>query len=233
MSFVVWNKDAIVLAADRRTVHYQETKDHLGRVLQREGFRCEEEPHLFLCPNGAAVAVTGEPKFENESTPRLAARLARTLITPETSVFEMVSVLGQYFTESGKAPAIVLQIAGFGEENGVPVPYACKLDIRGRRLERQDTEMPGATINGEQEMFLRLYRPADVYLGSTKHHFAEPGLPLSLYSTQDMIDFARFSVEVTGKAQRFSIGNRTVGEEADVLLLQPGESRWMNRQEIH
>ena len=70
------------------------------------------------------------------------------------------------------------------------------------------------------------------YMESQRSEF-QMGLPIQSLPLQDAIEFTEYLGRVACGFDRFSIGQASVGGPLDVLVLLPGERRWIHRKELH
>ena len=227
----VYVNDGIIMAADRRTTFTFSDPSTGKEIIHLK----DSTDKLFMCPNGAGIAACGTGSVNEKPIAYYIREMIRTNITPNCSVKDMPRICIDYFNKlSPSGLNTILHIAGYDMEDGIAAPYACRVMLEDGTVKAMDTTMQGASWNGETAIMRRLMK--DVALKNPDGSYTDmpsSSVLFEYFTLQDAVDFARYAVETTANTMHFLRAVETVGNVADVLVITPDDTEWLQKEALH
>jgi hypothetical protein len=231
----VYSREGIVMAADSRlTLTYPRTvagqPPHTISVTTSDSAR-----KLFLTPDRIGISAFGVASVNGapiagviESL--IVEQLAGKALPPR----ETADALLQYFAGIGVKQDSSSHVAGYratGSALSQEVLFVRLSDGTVTQLNPADQQ--GANWGGEIDVFQRLLNDvALVSPGGAPTPLPSFGVPFQWFTLQDAIDFAGYAMRATIDTMRFQAREKTVGGPVDVLVITPGEAKWIARKEL-
>jgi len=243
MSFViaVYVPETIVMASDSRqsiTITGQ-TPD--GRKLPPvETIASDFTYKTFLLKKQrTGISVYGNALLGKVQMESHIKRLEEEKLNDADSVDKVADKLVSYFKEKFPEADTAFHITGFKKEKGVSIPhvYACHIGRNEKNrvnFKPSDNKvMYGCSWGGQSDVIATILKPYQI-LGLDNKPVTAPRFPIIYESmnVQDAIDFAIYAVRTTIDTMKFQPRAKNVGGSIDVLLLMPGEERWIHRKEL-
>ena len=238
MSLVVtvYAREGIVMAADSRlTLTYPRTvpgqPPHTVSVTTSDSAR-----KLFLTSDrigisAFGVASVGGAPIAGVIESFIVEQLAGKALPPK----ETAEALLQYFAGIGVKQDSSFHIAGYratGSALTQEVLFVRLSDGTVTQLNAPDQQ--GANWGGEIDVFQRLVN--DVALvgvgGAAPTPLPSFGVPFQWFTLQDAIDFAGYAMRATIDTMRFQAREKTVGGPVDILVITPGEAKWIAQKRL-
>lgn len=239
MSLVVtvYVREGIVMAADSRlTLNRQEKKNESAVVNLLAVGQSDSNYKLFLAPSGIGIAAYGAADIQGVPI----AGYVESLIAPrggesDDSVKSVAEKLLEHFAAYSPVPKTYFHVAGYTSLEGVPEQEVWVVDIGAHKLAKINPEgKQGASWGGEADIVSRLLQPVALVdtEGELQSKLPLHQIPWRFFTLQDAIDFAVFAIRSTIEAMRFQPRAKTVGGPIDVLVIKPGDARWIHRKEL-
>ena len=233
MSFLiaVYVNEGIVLASDRRTT-YTNTQEEGRKIIQRIGIHSTDSTDkTFLCPNSAGIATCGEASLLGKPITGYIQEMIRSKITPDCDVTDIPDIIIDYFSAFNDRPKTRFLIAGYSLKANEIKQKVYKLNLETNYVEEIDASNQGATWDGETLTLTRLIQPVAIMSPEGQYQ----NLPFeeilwNYFTLQDAVDFARYAVETTIRTMRFKNVVETVGGQVDILVITPGETKWLQKE---
>jgi hypothetical protein len=232
----VYSREGIVMAADSRlTLTYQRTitgqPPHTVSVTTSDSAR-----KLFLTPDRIGISAFGVASVAGAPIAGviesfIVEQLAGKALPPR----ETADALLQYFAGIGVKQDSSFHVAGYRASGSVLSQEVLFVRLAdGTVTQVNPADQQGANWGGEIDVFQRLVN--DVTLVTPGGAPATPlpsfGVPYQWFTLQDAIDFAGYAMRATIDTMRFQAREKTVGGPVDVLVITPGEAKWIARKEL-
>ena len=136
-------------------------------------------------------------------------------------------------------PNTSVYVAGYKKDRqGVPQQYVYFVNVNANSSNRSNSATSqNALWGGEIDILHRLINPIWKRSGSLGHYSYQslPNFPISwnVYTIQDAIDFAIYSIKATIDAMKFQPRPKTVGGPIDVLVIKPDKAWFIQRKSLH
>jgi len=229
--------EGIVMASDRRSTL---VKTEMAEGVQREligAHITNTTEKTFLCPNGMGISTCGAGTINREPITGFIQSFIREEVDKTTPVSQIPSKLIKYFSAFNPVPETHFIIAGYESVGGL-VKRAVKqkvfrIAVVENEIEEIDTNLQGATWDGEIMTLTRLLKPMAVPVNNNLYKDLPPQDVLwEFFTLQEAVDFARFAVETTINTMRFVNVVETVGGSVDILVITPTEAKWLQHEEL-
>lgn len=124
-------------------------------------------------------------------------------------------------------------VAGYEKAETEKKQLLYKVNVKTKCIEKIDTNLQGATWDGETFTLTRLIQ--NVALKNNDNKYVD--LPFEeilwgYFTLQDAVDFARYAVETTIKTMHFKNVVETVGGSVDILVITPDETKWLQKENL-
>jgi hypothetical protein len=238
MSLVVtvYTREGIVMAADSRlTLTYSRTvpgqPPHTVSVTSSDSAR-----KLFLTPNRTGISAFGAAGVKGAPIGGvIESFIVETLRNQDLPPKETAEALLAHFEGIGVSQASSFHVAGYRPVGTTLEQEAVLLDLAAGTVVSQNSPgKQGANWGGEIDIFQRLIN--DVALvgaaGVAPSPIASFGVPFEFFTLQDAIDFASFAIQATIDTMRFQAREKTVGGPVDILVITPGDARWIAQKQL-
>ncbi len=243
MSFVVtvYVPEGIVMASDSRQTATIEKRTTTGEKLTSiQTVASDFTYKLFLLRQDVGIVAYGDTLLGGVQMETHIRRLEEEKLKDNDPVDKVADKLMTYFATRFPKANAVFHVTGFKREEGVSTPHVYVCYISKDKKERVNFDPDtgrvkyGCSWGGETDTILLLLKPYQILGMDGKPAFA-PQFPIMWDSMnlQDAIDFAIYAVRTTIDTVRFQARPKSVGGGIDVLLLTPGEARWVQRKQLH
>ena len=222
----IFGNGAIVMAGDSRTLTHlapktTKQKDGTTVVEKVQGvYNADTTYKVFVCPNNCGIAWCGDAFDGKESMETILNSFIRKNVHADTSVVSVPKLLLEYMQTKHKSMDSSFEIAGFQHYNG---------DFK-QRVYSVNTQGSSAGID---EVTARISNGIKVHGYSSIITSLWDDVAWTYLTTQDKIDYCRYSYFVTTQTLRFKQKECNVGGPIDILLIQPDGARWIDRKEPH
>lgn len=235
MSFLiaVHVNEGIVLASDRRTT-YTNTQTSGDKVIQRIGVHTTNSTEkTFVCPNGAGISTCGDASLLRKPITGYIQEMIRTHIGKDCLVSAIPQIIIDYFNALPVVPDTHFIVAGYDETENGKQQLLYKINVKGKNIDKIDTNTQGASWDGETYTLIRLVK--NVALKTDEGKYTD--LPFEeilweYFTLQDAVDFARYAVETTIQTMHFKNVIETVGGAVDILVITPDETKWLQKESL-
>lgn len=235
MSFLieVHVNEGIVLAADRRTTYSSVCKT-ADTVINNIGVHVTNSTNkVFLCPNGAGISWCGDGAINHKPISGYIQEMIRVKIHETTNVEDIPKIINEFFGFVSPKPNLSFFVAGYTDLSAEKKQKICKVDVEDGKVTEIDTDMQGASWEGETLTLSRLLQPVALKDPVGRYHeIPDEKILWEYFTLQDAVDFARYAVETTIKTMRFKNVVETVGGNVDILIITPKKSYWLNKTEL-
>lgn len=256
----IYLNDAIVMASDSRTTLTTSTIGQNGSMIINSFPFSDSTNKTFVAPNGCGVSTCGDSSYQNKPIAGFIDKFFASSIKKSTSIFDLCTLLTDYFTNLDGDKCTIFHIAGYelnASNEYDEMVYRCVTGAN-KVITKMSTNSQGAMWDGETETLTRLIKPvivnpegievndfklfvnnkqsiqfdAIVLEKSKIIRLNEDSIQWQLMSVKDAIDFINFAFETTINHMRFQATNKTVGGPIDVLLIKPNEAKWIKKKKI-
>lgn len=236
MSFIiaVHVNEGIVLASDSRSTYslYKETNGQ--RILHNGIHRTDTTNKTFLCRDRFGLATCGVNTINGMPLAGYIEAFIRDKIIEKTKADEIPQLLIDYFHDFTPVPDTNFIVAGYQEESGNLVQKIFKVQVAGRKIEKINTNLQGATWDGEILTLVKVLKSVALKKQDGTYEDLQCNeIPFNLFNLQDAINFARFAVDITIQTMHFQNVIETVGGPVDILVLKPEKSFWVEKKELY
>ena len=221
-------QEGFVLAADSRV------SMHLGKKAENTvltGIRhySDNFQKVFELPNHGGISFCGEMATEQGGLHFLLGEFIRREISAATPLTNVPQLLLNYFQSLPTVPATIFHVCGYGGETGGGLFYR----VIPKRMLIEDLAERALIWDGEGDILARILSPVEIKASSEQGKaLPDYPVPLNLFTLQDAVDFADYAVKMTAETMKFQLRPKTVGGAVDILVLQPGESRWLRKKTL-
>lgn len=152
--------------------------------------------------------------------------------TTYTSTTSNPDGLLMYFSRFSPLPATIFVVAGYTQPN--LKQQILRVFIKENRIEHVDCSLPGASWDGETDVFSKIVNPVAVKTNDGSYvDLPSFGTGFNFFTLQDAINYAEYAVDVTIKTMFFQDRVKTVGGPIDILAIKPTGGFWIQRKELH
>lgn len=224
----------MVIAADSLSTACAQKWEN-GESVRECGMYTNNVDKIYLCPNGCAIAVSGDGLHNKRGMSEHMEIFIKNRIKKETDVRELTDELIHRFCGFGIAANLI--IAGYESVEHAKQRYLCELWIKdGEVAYKREIEQDsiGHLCIGVDDINRRLTEC--MYTKNIDDEYSMVkmyDMPWELYTMQDAVDFSRFIVETTVAMQKYQYRPVTVGGPIDILILSPEKSYWLSKKELH
>jgi len=148
--------------------------------------------------------------------------------------------LVSYFKQSFPDLDTGFHVSGYKKDGKISVPYVYRCHVAKDVIERLNTKPDGslaygASWSGQIDILASIINPVVVKdeEGVEKVVRAPAPIVWDAMTLQDAIDFSIYAIRTTIDTMRFQARPKNVGGPIDVLLITPGEFKWIYRKELH
>jgi 20S proteasome alpha/beta subunit len=227
----VYVPEGVVMAADSRlTIECQFTPP--GCPTKQLSLPSSDSTYeVFLTNNGIGITACGTASVSN--TP-VGAILDKMIVgelksSPVTPQGVADALLAHFFALPGP-PGVRFHVAGYHDTD----QQVFNVDVSRNAVNRVNNSGPGASWGGEADTLSRLLTRVAALdaQGAKQNEHPHFGVAFQHFTLQDAIDFAVYAIRTTSDTMRFQLRPQTVGGPIDVLVIRPGEARWLSRKEL-
>jgi 20S proteasome alpha/beta subunit len=233
MSLVVtvYVPEGLVMAADSRLTLEFEIPQVSGSPKHHSVPSSDSTYKVFLTPNCIGVSTFGAAAVGTTPVaPLVEAFAVKELEAAAKPPGEVANALLQYFRTLAGPPPVRFHVAGYkGTEQEV-----FDVDVAGNVAKQVNISGPGAAWGGEADALSRLLSRVGTVdqTGKLANELPSFGVAFQHFTLQDAIDFAVYAIRTTADTMRFQMRPQTVGGPIDILIIRPGEARWLRRKEL-
>jgi len=243
MSFViaVYVPEGIVMASDSRQSVTVEGKTREGKTFKVETVNSDainktlllDKHHVGICnfgqdlPGGIPISSRIKRFIEEE-------------LTPKDNIESIPKRLVGHFRKSFPDIDAGFHIAGYMKEGKVSVPHIYSCHVSRNLVERKNLKPDGnisygAAWSGQTDILTSILIPVSVKDAEGNDKVIRSPAPIiwDAMALQDAIDFSIYAIRTTIDTMRFQARPKNVGGPIDVLVLTPGESKWIQSKELH
>ncbi|MDO5649735.1 MAG: hypothetical protein Q4G11_03940 [Gallicola sp.] len=234
-SIIVHVEEGMVLAGDRRALldkNIYNTRGEISRI-ERGVFINDSIQKVFTCPNDAGIIIDGSLYSGNKSLSLSMANFIESKIYENTAINEMPQLLLDYFNRFIEPVNMDIYIAGYDKKAKEPKQKIYFISLSKLSYREIALEGPGAIWQGDRvamdRMFDRVWsKKEEEYI-----EFNDNPVLWEYFSLQDAIDFSEYALELTDRMMHFWSLPKTVGGGADVLIITPKGSQWVEEKKVH
>ena len=225
----VYVEEGIVLASDSRTSYNLDTENtkfvgvHSTNTTNK----------TFLCPNNVGISACGDASVHGKPIAGFIESFIREKISENTDIDAIPELIKNYFNQQDSGLNATFIIAGYKKESEKYIQKIYSVATQNEGIQTLDTSSQGVAWNGEKDVLDKLLNP--VYKKDENNNFtmlAIPRFEYNLYTLQDAIDFAKYGIKTTIDTMRFQTIPETVGEPIDILVIKPGQAKWLLKKEL-
>lgn len=235
MSFIisVYTNEGIIMASDSRTTYTSTTSNPDGSIERLVGVQTTDTTYkTFLCQGKIGISTCGTADINGVPI----TGYIEDYITKETDAESTVETVAQgllmYFSRFSPLPATIFVVAGYTQPN--LKQQILRVFIKENRIEHVDCSLPGASWNGEKDVFSKIVNSVAVKTNDGSYvDLPSFGTGFNFFTLQDAINYAEYAVDVTIKTMFFQDRVKTVGGPIDILAIKPTGGFWIQRKELH
>ena len=225
--------EGIIMAADSRQslTIYEEIRTVSTDTITK----------IFLLESQqVGISTCGQSFFHNMPIANHIKLFIEKELTSNDDVVTIPKKLLEYFRKSFGNIDVRFCVAGYKKENKVSVPHVYSFNIKENIIERvnvnfDNTISYGITWGGELDILESIIKSVIIEDEKGNKKIIREVAPIIWESMtlQDAIDFSIYAIRTTIDTMRFQARPKTVGGPIDVLLLTPGEVKWIQSKELH
>ena len=210
MSFIisVYTNEGIIMASDSRTTYTSTTSNPDGSIERLVGVQTTDTTYkTFLCQGKIGISTCGTADINGVPI----TGYIEDYITKETDAESTVETVAQgllmYFSRFSPLPATIFVVAGYTQPN--LKQQILRVFIKENRIEHVDCSLPGASWNGETDVFSKIVNSVAVKTNDGSYvDLPSFGTGFNFFTLQDAINYAEYAVDVTIKTMFFHDGKR-------------------------
>lgn len=236
MSFCITThvREGIIMAADSR-ITYNQSVNRDGVKIQKFGVSFSDSTNkLFITPNNGGISSCGDASIKGVPISGFIDSFIAEKLDSTNTIKETAEHLLEYFKNIEPNLNAIFHVAGYQKENDIDVQCIYRVQIRiNQCIRKNNNNEQGATWDGETETFSRLVKTVGVKNPDGSYiDLQAPEIQFGQFTLQDAVDFSLYAVRTTIDSIRFQLKNKTVGGPIDVLVIRPGETRWLQKKEL-
>jgi hypothetical protein len=191
---------------------------------------------LFLTPDRIGISAFGVASVNGAPIAGviesfIVEHLAGKSLPPK----ETADALLQHFSGIGVQQDSSFHVAGYRATGGALSQEVLFVRLSdGSVTQLNPPDQQNANWGGEIDVFQRLLNNVALLDpgGGPPTPLPFFGVPFQWFTLQDAIDFAGYAMRATIDTMRFQAREKTVGGPVDVLVITPGEAKWIARKEL-
>lgn len=235
MSFIiaVYTNEGIIMASDSRTTYTTTVPLSTGVVEKRIGVQITDTTYkTFLCQDRIGISTCGAGDVNGVPITGYIEDFIKQDTNKDSTVESVAKGLLSYFTRFEPLPATNFLVAGYNVEG--TQRELMRVYINSKEIIPENCLSPGASWDGETDIFKRIVKPVAINNGDGKY-FDLPAYStgFNFFTLQDAINYAEYAVDVTIKTMFFQDRVKTVGGPIDILAIKPTGGFWIQRKDLH
>ncbi len=248
----IYTSEGVVMASDSRTTF---TKDS-----NITGHFTDNAYKTFLCPNKCGISHCGASSIGDKMLAGLIDNFIMNSVSELTTISDTAHKLKDYVESLDSKKKCTFHVAGYEEtyygyklfkyhvttgpngkveENtneGSGAFWDGEIDVLSKIINasfacNNSIEVNNITITSEQGT--KKYDEAYLLPKNSTRVFEKKQILWNFMTLQEAVDFARFAINTTIEAMRFTNVNKSVGGPIEILVLKPGEAKWISHKELH
>lgn len=235
MSFIisVYTNEGIIMASDSRTTYTSTVKNPDGTVERLIGVQTTDTTYkTFLCQERIGISTCGTADINGVPITGYIEDYIMKETNAESTVETVAQGLLQYFSKFSPLPATIFVVAGYTQPE--LKQQILRVFISESKIDPVDCSLPGASWNGETDVFIKVVNPVAVKMKDGSYvDLPSFGTGFNFFTLQDAINYAEYAVDVTIKTMFFQDRAKTVGGPIDILAIKPTGGFWIQRKELH
>lgn len=235
MSFIisVYTNEGIIMASDSRTTYTTTNVLPTGIIDRQIGVQITDTTYkTFLCQGRIGISTCGSGDVNGVPITGYIEDFIKQNTDEKSTVESTANGLLDYFSCFDPLPATNFIIAGYNLEG--TRRELRRVYISSKEIVEEDCSRPGASWDGESDVFKRIVKPVAINNGDGQY-FDLPAYStgFNFFTLQDAINYAEYAVDVTIKTMFFQNRAKTVGGPIDILAIKPTGGFWIQRKELH
>lgn len=250
----VVTNEGIVMASDSR-ITYNNT------ITKEKGVHFSDYAYkTFLCGDEIGISTCGNADIDGKPIAGFIESFIKNKYSKGQDVETVANQLLDFFNEIAKGKNIHFQVAGYIRKDEIDIPVVFEIFLEKSLVHKSLENACNAFIDGEKDIIFRLFKHG--FLVEPQNTLKYDTLSLSnndgktvnfkkatvltknyleisaaniawnLFTMQDAIDFARYTIQTTIETMRFEQRVKTVGGAIDVLIIKPTGAKFLVRKEL-
>jgi len=238
---VTYVPEGIVMASDSRQTVTLERKTPDGKDFKIETVNSDAVVKTSLLEKQqVGVSNYGQDLLNGVPMGSYIKRFVEEELVATDDVTTIPQKLIDYFRKSFPDADVGFHVAGYKKEVKASIPHVYRCHVANNSVERRNTKPDGslaygASWSGQTDVLTSIVNPVIIKddKGADKVIRATAPIIWDAMTLQDAIDFSIYAIRTTIDTMRFQARPKNVGGPIDVLLLTPGEAKWIQRKELH